>query len=158
MELDVVAYDPRTGAITHLEPSLDADTWAKREQRFRKKFDAGRKYILPALFPWLPATTEIRQKAIFPSAGGHRRTLAGAQVQTVDEVIGEIRHAVACTGVASKAAVPERYPLLRTIQLVACGYYRLVEHGSVTAERFTDTPRIDVVTETTPNAPPDPQQ
>ena len=89
MELDVVAYDPASDAITHVEPSLDADKWAKREECFRKKFEAGKKYILKDVLPWLPQTTEIVQKAIFPSAGDNRRLLAGAQVQTVDEVIAE---------------------------------------------------------------------
>jgi len=128
MELDVVAYDPQTTTILHLEPSLDALPWAKREARFAKKFDAGQRFILPKLFPWLPATTRIIRRAILVSAGSDRRTLAGAEVRTVDETIGEIKHAVSCKGIASRAAISEHYPLLRTIQFVTCGYYRLVEH------------------------------
>src|SRR5688572_26324648 len=81
MELDVVAYDPQTTTILHVEPSLDAQSWAKREERFLKKFEAGRKYILPNMFPWLPPTTPIIQRAILGSAPGHRRTLAGAEVR-----------------------------------------------------------------------------
>jgi hypothetical protein len=48
MELDVVAYDPETPTILHIEPSLDGQSWETREGRFVKKFEAGRKYICPS--------------------------------------------------------------------------------------------------------------
>lgn len=124
MELDVVTYDPRTNQILHIEPSLDAHSWEKREQRFKKKFDAGRKYILRDLFPWLPATTPLKQRAILVGAAPSRRILAGAEVSTVDELINEISKEVSSRGIMAKAAVSERYPLLRTIQFVVSGYYR----------------------------------
>lgn len=132
MELDVVAYDPQTTTILHVEPSLDALSWAKREERFVKKFEAGRKYILKDMFPWLPPTTPIIQRAILISAAKQRRTLAGAQVVSVDEMVGEIKQAVSCKGVAARAAISEHYPLLRTIQFVVCGYYRLVDGATAT--------------------------
>jgi len=127
MELDLVAYQPKTNELIHLEPSLDANTWALRAHRFAKKFTAGKKYILTELFPWLSRETAISQFAILPSAAPHRRMLAGASVRTVDEVIGEIRSAVACRGKASRSAVAEKFPLLRTIQLTVCGYYGVVQ-------------------------------
>ena len=127
MELDVVAYDPQRTVILHLEPSLDAQSWAKREGRFAKKFAAGRKYILKDMFPWLPPDTPIVQKAVLISAGPDRRVLSGAAVETVDELISEIKSAVSCRGIVAKAAIPEHYPLLRTMQLTICGYYRLVD-------------------------------
>ncbi|MDQ3331604.1 MAG: hypothetical protein M3552_13275 [Planctomycetota bacterium] len=36
MELDIVAYDPRANHLLHIEPSLDAHSWAERERRFEK--------------------------------------------------------------------------------------------------------------------------
>jgi hypothetical protein len=45
-ELDIVAFHPVTKHLVHLEPSLDADSWAVRERRFRKKFDEGRQHRL----------------------------------------------------------------------------------------------------------------
>src|SRR5688572_15884479 len=72
MELDVVAYDPLATTILHVEPSLDAISWAKREGRFLKKFEAGRKYILKDMFPWLPPATPIIQRAILIRAAEHR--------------------------------------------------------------------------------------
>lgn len=127
MELDVVAYEPHQNKILHLEPSLDADTWQRRELRFAKKFGAGRKYVLPELFPWLPADTPIEQRAILISAAPSRRLLAGVRVITVDEQMREIRQAVCARGIAAKSAIPEHFPLLRTIQLVNCGYYRYLK-------------------------------
>ena len=127
MELDVVTYDPHANYLLHIEPSLDANSWAVREARFTKKFEAGRKYIFPALFPWLPTSTPLSQKAILISAGPSHRTLAGAEVQTVDEFIAEVRAAVVARGVLAKAAIPEHYPLLRTIQYLECGYYRVIK-------------------------------
>ncbi|HVT87955.1 MAG TPA: hypothetical protein VHD56_03805 [Tepidisphaeraceae bacterium] len=129
MELDIIAYSPEN-KIPHLEPSLDALCWTKRQERFKKKFNAGRKYIFKDMFPWLPPDTQIIQRAILVSAGEHRRTLAGAEVLSVDEMIGEIKQAVACKGPASRAAISERYPLLRTIQLVVCGHYRLADSNT----------------------------
>lgn len=126
MELDVVAYEPQLNRILHIEPSLDAYSWEKREERFIKKFQAGQKYILPDLFPWLPPTTQLVQRAVLPSASLKRRTLAGAEVVTVDEFVAEIRETIRNRGIASRSAISEHYPLLRTIQLLVSGYYRVV--------------------------------
>ena len=124
MELDVVAFDPSTKSVLHLEPSLDADNWATREKRFEKKFAAGRKYIPTEVFPWLSPGTELKQVAILPRAWAKHRSLAGSEVRSVDEVMAEIRQAVEKEGPAARRAISEQYPLLRTIQLTVKGYYR----------------------------------
>ena len=129
MELDIVAYDPETTTIFHLEPSLGAEVGEKREKRFAKKFEAGRKYIQKDLFPWLPRETPIIQRAILTCAPRSGRTLAGAQVITVDEIILEIKQAVSRKGIAARAAISQHYPLLRTIQFVICGYSRCLDGG-----------------------------
>jgi hypothetical protein len=49
-ELDIVAYHPKSQDLVHYEPSIDAIGWTKREERYRKKFDAGRKYIFIDIF------------------------------------------------------------------------------------------------------------
>lgn len=41
-ELDVVAFHPAQNHLVHIEPSMDADSWTKREKRYAKKFSAGR--------------------------------------------------------------------------------------------------------------------
>ena len=126
-ELDIVAFHPQTNDLIHLEPSLDADPWSKREQRFAKKFSAGRSYIFTDLFPWLGPTTPLKQVAILISRGKARSTLAGAEVVTVDEITRQIRTEVVATGKMASNAIPEQFSLLRTIQLVESGYYRRLD-------------------------------
>ncbi len=50
MELDILGYHPRSGALVHYEPSIDALSWEKREARYKKKFAAGRNYIFSDVF------------------------------------------------------------------------------------------------------------
>lgn len=126
MELDVVGYKPDTGTILHYEPSLDALSWAKREARYEKKFAAGRNYILKQLFPWLPDNTRIEQIAVLITHPPGRDTLAGGRLLGVDELMAEIRGAVVAAGPMSRNAIPEQFPLLRTLQLSHVGYYRVV--------------------------------
>ena len=76
MELDIVGFHPQTQDLVHYEPSLDALSWEKREARYAKKFRAGRQYILTELFSWLPATTRIRQIAVFISHPRGRDSIA----------------------------------------------------------------------------------
>ena len=90
MELDVVAYDPHTNHLVHLEPSLDAHSWEKREKRFAKKFSAGEQFIFSEVFTWLDAGTPIDQIAVLPRHPKGRDTLAGAHLQSVDELVEEI--------------------------------------------------------------------
>ncbi len=122
-ELDVVAYHPKTQELIHLEPSIDAHPWTLREARFRKKFAAGRKYIFSDVYPWLDRTTPLKQVAVLVAVG-KRTQLAGGAVRTIDEITREIRAKVAEQGKMSSHAIPEQFPLLRTIQLVEAGYYR----------------------------------
>ena len=128
MELDIVAWNPNTNDLLHLEPSIDADRWARRASRYQKKFDAGQKYIYSEVMPWLThRANPLKQIAIFISAGPDRREFCGGVVRTVDEYMAQIREEVRGEGVIGKRAIPEQYPLLRTIQLTVSGYYRVVE-------------------------------
>jgi hypothetical protein len=127
MELDVVGYNPQTGALVHYEPSIDALSWTKREERYKKKFAAGRKYIRKELFPWLPTFVKLEQIAVFVSHPDGRDTIAGRKVISVDELMAEIKRQVKSKGPMNRSAIPEQYPLLRTIQLSHVGYHRLVE-------------------------------
>ncbi|KQW45841.1 MULTISPECIES: hypothetical protein [unclassified Roseateles] len=122
-ELDVVAFHPVDGQIVHYELSLDAHTWSKREERYKKKMNAGRKYIHKELFPWLADDVAIKQYAVFPSCG-NRAELAGAELLTVDALVQQIVEKVKARGRGASDAIPESYPLLRTLQLAFCGYSR----------------------------------
>lgn len=126
MELDIVAYNHDTRDLVHYEPSLDAASWENRETRYVKKFAAGKKYIFESVFPWLPSNTSLRQIAVFITHPKGRDEIAGGKIQSIDEVMAEIRKEVVSRGVLSRNAIAEKYPLLRTIQLTHNGYYGIV--------------------------------
>jgi len=117
-ELDIVAFNPRARHLVHVEPSMDAESWEKREQRFRKKFEAGRKHI-PSLFPGLELPGEIEQIALlaFASKVNHP-TLGGGKVLLVSDLMREILEDLSEKRISSNA-VPEHHALLRMLQFVA---------------------------------------
>lgn len=125
MELDIVGYHPKTDHLVHIEASLDAHSWLKREERYLKKFAMGEKYILDEVFNWLPATTSIERIAIFPSCPDGRTHVAGAKLVSIDGFMKIVRDAVLERQVVARDAIPEQYPLLRTLQLAVKGYYRV---------------------------------
>lgn len=120
-ELDVVALCPRSRHLVHLEPSMDADTWAVRDARYTKKFAAGRQYI-PALFGGITLPATIDQVAVLGfGSNANVTTLGGGRIQTTAQLLAEITKEIAPRTI-QKAAIPEQYPLLRTIQF--CYQYR----------------------------------
>ena len=117
-ELDVVGFHPEQHSLVQIEPSLDAHTWTKREARYKKKFKAGREYI-PGLFPGMPVPKEkIDQIALFVYGGKLRERIAGGRVVFIRDFMEEIRVGIRHRKVA-RAAIPERLPLLRTLQFAA---------------------------------------
>jgi hypothetical protein len=127
MELDVVGYNPETGALVHYEPSVDGDKWKVREARYTKKFDAGRRYIQTDIFPWLPIETRLDQIAVLVTHPKGRDTIAGGRIQSIDELVAEITTKVTASGPLQSNAIPEQFSLLRTIQLTHVGYVRIVQ-------------------------------
>ena len=116
-ELDIVAFDPVKRHLVHIEPSMDAESWEQREQRFGKKFAAGLKHI-PGLFPGLDLPEKIEQIAIFAFASrANHPTLAGRKVLLVSDLMREIIEDLSDKKIVS-AAVPEHHPILRTLQFV----------------------------------------
>lgn len=124
MELDLIGYNPKSLDLVHYEPSIDALSWVKREARYKKKFDSGRKYLFNEVFAWLPTATPIRQIAVLTSHPRGRDTIAGGQLISIDELLAEIRSKVIACGIMASNAIPESYPLLRTLQLSHAGYFR----------------------------------
>ena len=115
-ELDVVGFHPEQRSLVQIEPSLDAGSWPEREKRYKKKFDAGRKYI-PGLFQGMAIPEDIDQIALFVYGGGKSR-LAGGRVVFIRDFMEEIRADIRLRKVAS-AVIPEGLPLLRTLQFAA---------------------------------------
>jgi len=116
-ELDIVAFHPETKHLVHIEPTMDAHSWAKREERFEKKFKVGRKYI-PQLFKGMDIPNSIEQICLlgFGSNVNHP-TLAGGKVIMVSEFIAEIIGKISETSISS-SAVSENHSLLRTLQFI----------------------------------------
>jgi hypothetical protein len=117
-ELDVVAYHPRTHHLLQIEPSIDAHPWSKRQVRFEKKFKAGQKYITTEVFPWLRPRVPIEQWAVLLGSNKTHKTIGGGQVVLLRKLIQRITADVRQLGAMERNAVPELYPLLRTIQFV----------------------------------------
>ncbi len=116
-ELDVVAFHPETKHLVHIEPSMDTQSWEKREERFARKFAAGTRYI-PALFTGLDIPDKIEQVALLGFGGrGSRETLGGGKLMLVSDLLTEIATGLRGVRLASNA-VPEDKPLLRMMQFI----------------------------------------
>jgi len=117
-ELDVVAFHPAKKHLVHIEASMDASSWAERETRFKKKFDAGKKHI-PLLFSGLDIPTNIDQVAVLVFASKQKRdTLAGGKLILGNELMKEIFEDLQNRSIYSQA-IPEQFPILRAFQFVA---------------------------------------
>ncbi len=116
-ELDIVAFHPEKKHLVHIEPTHDASSWAKREERFEKKFSAGRKYI-PELFKGLDIPDEIEQVCLlgFGSNVNHPY-LAGGKVVMVSEFLSEVMKGIGESSMHSKT-MSENHPILRTLQFI----------------------------------------
>jgi len=125
-ELDIIAFHPGKNHLVHIEPSMDADSWQKREKRFRKKFEAGRKYI-PNLFEGFNLPDKIEQIAFLGFASKtHHKKLAGANILLVPELLEEIFSEMKSKHIAS-SAISEQQPILRTFQFVA-EYWKVINN------------------------------
>lgn len=114
-ELDVVAFHPTKKHLVHIEPSTDAKPFAEREIAYTRKFQAGRKHI-PSLFAGLSLPKDIEQIGLF-LYGTNRGHIAGGKMMLVSELVREILGGLQPYRINSRA-VPESFPLLRTLQLV----------------------------------------
>jgi len=125
-ELDVVAFNPETKHLIHVETSTDADSWDNREKRFAKKFASGAKHI-KALFEGLTVPDEVERKAIFAfGSDKNHKTIGGGQVVLAEDYILEILRELKGTSFLSRA-VPEKYPILRVLQMITEHRVKVVE-------------------------------
>jgi hypothetical protein len=115
-ELDVVAFNPVTNHLTHVEAEGSQVTWAKRDKSFKKKFNTG-EYYIRALFEGLTVPNEIEKKAIIYGSNKKHKTTGGGQVVPAKDYLLEILRKLKNTSFMSRA-VPEKYPILRVLQMV----------------------------------------
>jgi hypothetical protein len=116
-ELDVVAFNPVKKSLIHIEVSMDAFSWEKREASFRRKFETGRKYI-PGLFEGmdLPPPKQIALLAYGDTKT--RKHIGGGELLTMGDFMEEIRADFRGRPVL-KSAIPEQYAALRALQFAA---------------------------------------
>ena len=116
-ELDVIAFHLTKKHLIHLEPSLDADSWAERERRYAKKFAAGRKYIREQ-FDGLDLPDDIEQIALFLYASKTiHPTIGGGTVMPVGDLMAEIFASLNDKRLET-SAIPEHLTILRSFQFV----------------------------------------
>lgn len=114
-ELDVVAFHPGKKHLVHIEPSMDCDPWEKREQRFKRKFETGKRHI-PQLFEGFILPKDIEQIALLAyGAAKGRQQLGGGQFMTVEQFMQQVRKSLLGREVRN-AAVPEQFSILRALQ------------------------------------------
>lgn len=116
-ELDIVALNPVSRHLIHVECSLDALTWDKREARFAGKFERGRRFV-PSLFDGSDIPDELDQVCVLLMAGTMRQAIGGVRIVRVADLVAQIMQQVGRYR-REKSAVPTGYPLLRTLQLAA---------------------------------------
>ena len=116
-ELDVVAFNPTTKHLIHIETSTDADSWAERERRFTKKFSSGARHI-KSLFKGLDISDNIEQEAIFVfGSDQNHKTVGGGRVVLAEDFLVRVLNDLKGTSFLSRA-VPEKYPILRVLQMI----------------------------------------
>lgn len=127
-ELDVVAFHPGTRHVVHVEPSLDAHSWERRESHFTQKFGLGRFHV-PQLLAGLDTPPKIDQVALLVFASrANVSGLGGGRLMLIGDLMHEIGARLRKRRV-EKAAVSEQFPLLRTIQF-CCQFADPRSHGT----------------------------
>jgi hypothetical protein len=112
--MDVVAYDPIDKILIHVETSMDANSWEQRKQRFRKKFATAEKHY-KSVFGF--DFKKVKKICVVGFAKPQSAVDLGDDIQLI--VIPELMRQITETIKEKhplKEAVPEGYPLLRTIQ------------------------------------------
>jgi len=113
-EMDVIAFDPDTKTLIHIETSFDAESWEKRKLKFQKKFrTAERHYRSTFKFNF----EKVVKRVIVGFTKSRKTINLGDDIELVfiPDIIREINEEMSKLN-PLKSAIPERYPLLRTIQ------------------------------------------
>jgi hypothetical protein len=117
-ELDIIAFHPETKHLVQIEPSMDAASWDEREKRYKKKFEAGKKYI-PELFKGLDIPKKIEQIAVLVFASKENRdTVGGGKLILISELLKDVFTELRSRSIYSEM-VSEQFAILRGLQFVA---------------------------------------
>ena len=115
-ELDVIGFHAETRHFVHIECSTDAWNWEKRETTFSRKFQMGRDYAR-SHFAGMNVPEELDQVVVhgYVRAIESHRLVGGGRLMSSGELAAEIINGVPRN--SAKGAVPENFPLMRTLQL-----------------------------------------
>jgi hypothetical protein len=117
-ELTILAVHLERGDVVHVEPSMDAHSWEKREKRYRARFDLGRQFI-PDLVGGKDKARSLRQVALIGlGSSTNHPSLGGGEVLSLGDFLVQILGAFRGGELAGQP-VPQQYPILRTLQFVA---------------------------------------
>ncbi len=113
-ELDIVAYNPETNHLLHVEPSGDALSWKDRNVMFSRKFKIGKKYIISDVFRWLPKSTTIEHWAVVWGSDKTHKKVGGGKVMPIKKIYNLIANDL--SKLSDYTIIPEQQFLLRTMQ------------------------------------------
>jgi hypothetical protein len=114
-EIDVAAFEPVSQHCLHVECSIAASSWKAVQASLATKLERGRQYVLSEVFPE-PKTRRFEQWAVLWGHSTQIGYVGGAKIVTLKTLLQNIaRDAI---GMSHAGRVfPEKYPLLRTIQV-----------------------------------------
>jgi len=114
-EMDVVAFHPREKVLVHAEPSMDADSWRQREQKFRRKFrDAEEHY--GELFQFHYERVDRVAVCGWGRSLPQDVSFGDIVIKTLPSFVSEIMKELKRHD-PYKDIVPEHWPLLRALQM-----------------------------------------
>lgn len=113
-EIDVAAYLVSTGNLIHIETSTDAHTWLKRASRLNKKFSDAAEHF-HEIFDFTPVS--FQRIAIVGFTYSSQPHIFAPPIEhiSIPSFMQKISNKM-LTLDPLKAAIPESYSLLRTIQ------------------------------------------
>jgi len=115
--MDVIAYNPQTNELTHMETSVDANSWEKRKIKFQRKFRYAKEHYME-VFSFKTNDMKPIQVAIVGFnriRDEHRSFGENIKIIHISEFIKEITESLKQKD-PQRDTVPEGYPLLRAIQ------------------------------------------
>jgi len=118
MELDVLAYDPSSNSLLHVEASGDAESWKERRDRFlNKKFVLSKEEYGEILGAPVRSVSRIALVGWAKSPKNDLDWGNDIEVLTVPMFLEQITDRLRNQNFMTES-VPESYPILRTIQMV----------------------------------------
>jgi hypothetical protein len=118
VELDVLAYSPSNQELLHIETSGDANSWAERKQRFlEKKFTLSKQDYEEILECKINSVQRIAIVGYSRSTRANLEWGEGIEVKLIPKFLDEIV-AILRQRDWMREAVPERYTILRAMQMV----------------------------------------